>query len=73
MSVFKNGWGKMTVHVLGYIKWSKHIYFLNASKGISKSVSFHVFDWRGKIDVLVKYNSGDLRFFNCIFYLYISA
>lgn len=34
------------------------------AKSVSKYVSFHVFDWRGKIDVLVKYNSGDLGFFN---------
>lgn len=46
-----------------------NIYILNASKGVSKYVSFHVFDWRGEIDVLVKYNSCDLGFFNCVFYL----
>lgn len=57
----------MTVHVLGCIKKSKYIYILNALKGVSKYVSFHVFDWRGKRDVLVKYNSGGLGFFNCIF------
>lgn len=44
-----------------------YTYILDASKSVSKYVSFHVFDWRGKRDVLVKYNSGDLGFFNCIF------
>lgn len=54
---------------VGLHKEVKKYLFLNASKGVSKYISFHVFDWRGSIDVLVKHNSGDLGFFNCIFYL----
>lgn len=56
----------MTVCVLGYIKKSD-IYF-KCLKRCLKVCKFSCV-WRGKSDVLVKYNSGDLGFFNCMFYL----